>query len=69
MALARSLQGLHRIGLAGRCSREGVQGSVGIRDSRARCCRERGLDTYSHVLPAADAATAHTLADVILGGP
>ncbi|HEX9766939.1 MAG TPA: site-specific integrase, partial [Nitriliruptorales bacterium] len=26
------------------------------------------LDTYSHVLPAADEAMAHTLADVILGG-
>jgi integrase len=27
------------------------------------------IDTYSHVLPAADAATAHTLAKLILGGP
>jgi integrase len=26
------------------------------------------IDTYSHVLPAADAATAHTLAKLILGG-
>lgn len=26
------------------------------------------LDTYSHVLPAADEAVAHTLANVILGG-
>jgi integrase len=26
------------------------------------------LDTYSHVLPAADEVTAHTLADVILNG-
>lgn len=27
------------------------------------------LDTYSHVLPAADKQTAHTLARVILGEP
>ena len=27
------------------------------------------IDTYSHVLPAADAPTAHTLAKLILGGP
>ncbi len=27
------------------------------------------IDTYSHVLPAAGAATAHTLAKLILGGP
>jgi integrase len=27
------------------------------------------IDTYSHVLPATDAATAHTLAQLILGGP
>jgi integrase len=26
------------------------------------------IDTYSHVMPAADAATAHTLAKLILGG-
>jgi len=26
------------------------------------------IDTYSHVLPAADEATAHTLATAILGG-
>jgi integrase len=26
------------------------------------------IDTYSHVLPAADAETAHTLAKIILGG-
>lgn len=26
------------------------------------------LDTYSHVLPAADEATAHTLANIILHG-
>jgi integrase len=26
------------------------------------------LDTYSHVLPAADEKVAHTLANVILGG-
>jgi integrase len=27
------------------------------------------IDTYSHVLPAADAETAYTLAKLILGGP
>ena len=27
------------------------------------------IDTDSHVLPAADAATEHTLAKLILGGP
>lgn len=27
------------------------------------------IDTYSHVLPAADGATAHTLAKLMLGGP
>ena len=27
------------------------------------------IDTYSHVLPAVDAKTAHTLAKLILAGP